>query len=245
MEREDFNYNGLRMSYQRRRGKYPVVFIHGFTASSEIWSPMIDKLDPEFDLIMVDLLGHGLSEFPDMEGVDVDVDTVIRFQASAIADLISRLDLKKFVVVGSSLGGWISMELSVNMIRPSGLILIDTAGVAPFSDKTFRTGLEDLAGCYTSGNSRMAPVLGRILEGVEPDMTLMNEDLIRKVDFDISVIWGTDDPILNVKFGEAFSKKLKDHCFHAIKNAGHTPFTDKPEEVAEIINRFVLKTVGK
>lgn len=239
MERAEFDYDGVKMSYLRRRGKYPVVFIHGFTASSDIWSPIIDKLNPDFDVILVDLFGHGKSGFPPIEGIGADVSTIIRFQSCAISSLISHLDLHDFTIVGSSLGGWVSMDLAVNLAKPSGLVLIDTAGVVPLSDPSFRFGLEQLVNIYNAGENSMAPVLKDILDDSDPEATLMDERLIENADFNVSVIWGIDDPILNVSFGKSFSSRLKKHCFHTIENGGHTPFTVKPDAVADLINKFV------
>lgn len=239
MERDNFTFNGVRMSYLRRCGKYPVLFIHGFTASSEIWTPMVEKLNPELDLIFVDLFGHGQSEFPPIDGADVDISAIIGFQAAAIGALVNHLELHNFTVVGSSLGGWISMELSVNNIKPDGLVLIDTAGVTSLNDMHFKTGLEELAGEYSLERNEMTPLLKKIIGDPNPNVTLMDDKLVENADFDISVIWGVDDPILDVNVGEAFSKRLRKHSFHPIDDAGHTPFTVKPQEVATLINSFV------
>ncbi len=238
MEKQFFDYKGTRMAYRRREGGYPLILIHGFTASSDIWEPLVEKLDKRFDLTLVDLFGHGDSEMPPIKANGADVHTIISYQASAISELIREFGFSDFGIIGSSLGGWVSMELAVRHSRPSGLVLIDTAGVVPLDDPDFKMGLSLLVQLYNEQENKLTPFLNKLLEKGEVNSTLMGSDLLKNVDFRVSVIWGTDDPVLKVGYGKGFSEGLKHSSFNAIENAGHTPFTTNPEEVAEIVNSF-------
>ena len=242
MDRTYFDFNGTRLSYLRRKGRYPVVFIHGFTASAEIWTPLVSELDPDLDIIMVDLLGHGHSGMPDLDCSGMDVSKVIHLQASAIADLIGSLGLKDFALVGSSLGGWVSMELAVNFAKPARLALIDTAGVAPLSDIAFRTGFTQLVELYKMQDNAMSPILDRVLDSKDVNATMMADSLLQSMDLNVSVIWATEDPILNIVHGREFADKLRFSQFHAVDGAGHTPFTTNPGQVGEILNRFIRRS---
>ena len=238
VEKQFFDYMGTRMAYRRREGKYPLILIHGFTASSEIWEPLVDKLDDRFDLIMVDLFGHGDSEMPPIKANGADVHTIISYQASAISELIQSLGFSDFGIIGSSLGGWVSMELAVRHKRPSGLVLIDTAGVVSLDEPDFRNGLSLLVQLYNEQENKLTPFLNKLLEKGENSSTMMSADLLDNADFRVSVIWGTEDPVLRVNYGKEFSARLKNSSFTEIYNAGHTPFTTSPQEVAEIVNSF-------
>lgn len=238
METRFFEFNGARMAYSIRDGTYPLVLIHGFTASSEIWEPLIDELDNSFKLILVDLFGHGKSELPGINLSLADVRDIILHQAKAIAALMKNLDIIDYGLVGSSLGGWVSMELAVNHTKPSGLVLIDTAGVVPLSDPDFKMGLSLLVQLYNSEENVLSPVLTNLLDSGNDSSTLMNKRLIEEADFPVKVIWGTEDPVLKVNYGKKFSSELKYSEFTAIGNAGHTPFTTNPKEVANLINNL-------
>lgn len=240
MEKQFFDYRGTKMAYRRREGKFPLILIHGFTASSEIWEPLVEKLNDSFDLIMVDLFGHGDSEMPPIEANGADVLTIIAYQASAISELIHSFGFSDFGIIGSSLGGWVSMELAVRHKRPSGLILIDTAGVVSLVDPDFKMGLSLLVQLYNEQENKLTPFLNKLLERGEADSTMMPVDLIDRADFKVSVVWGTEDPVLKVNYGRKFSNRLKNSTFTEINNAGHTPFTTNPEEVAEIVKSFFL-----
>ena len=44
--------------------KIPILFLHGFTGSSEDWMFLVEKLPSQFTPICVDLIGHGNSSSP-------------------------------------------------------------------------------------------------------------------------------------------------------------------------------------
>jgi pimeloyl-ACP methyl ester carboxylesterase len=57
--------NGIRMHYYRTGGDKPqVVLAHGFSDSGLCWTPVARELEADYDVIMIDARGHGLSEAP-------------------------------------------------------------------------------------------------------------------------------------------------------------------------------------
>lgn len=241
VERFSFESSGGRISYLRRKGDYPVLFIHGFTSSSESWEVLNRYLDNSLDLIYVDLFGHGKSGTPAPGEYSPEVQSLIKLQASSLSELVSHLGLKDFAIVGSSLGGWVSMELGVNFRRPVCMVLLDTAGVAPTGDQEFLDGFASLIRDYVESGEGFAEVLMEILKNYNPEESLMMDGTLpQRADFDVSVIWGEDDPLLNVKYGRKFAGELQRSEFHVIENAGHTPFRSHPMRVAGLINSFVL-----
>lgn len=83
---------------------FPVVFIHGFCESNSIWKSLTEALSDEFRIICPDLPGFGQSLLPDND-----------FSLSEIGDeLVSwlkSLGINKCIVIGHSLGGYISLEI--------------------------------------------------------------------------------------------------------------------------------------
>jgi len=76
----------------------PVVFIHGWTLSSAIWSLQIDALASQgLRAIAYDRRGHGQSSKPDA-GYDYETLT------ADLATLLDKLDLRDVVLVGHSMG---------------------------------------------------------------------------------------------------------------------------------------------
>ena len=79
-----------------------IVLLHGYLESSAIWDGFGKRLASEFRVIAVDLPGHGLS--------DIYEEThTMEFIATAVKELIDSLDLKKVVLAGHSLGGYVAL----------------------------------------------------------------------------------------------------------------------------------------
>lgn len=90
--------NGIRIHYWRTGGdKPPMVLAHGSSDNGLCWTNLAKELEADFDLILADARGHGLSDPPTRED-PVDV------QADDLAGLIRELNLQKPVVMGHSMG---------------------------------------------------------------------------------------------------------------------------------------------
>ncbi|MCR9121704.1 MAG: alpha/beta hydrolase [Phyllobacteriaceae bacterium] len=82
----------------REAGSGPLMlFFHGITANSVVFTPLMARLADRFTTIAVDQRGHGHSDKPE-SGYDADS------YARDIADLIRALDRGPAILVGHSLG---------------------------------------------------------------------------------------------------------------------------------------------
>ncbi len=100
------NNNGLRLHYTRTGGsKRPLVLAHGITDDGLCWSPVATALADDYDVIMVDARGHGLSDAP-LEGYGPIE------QAGDLAGLITALDLTHPIVLGHSMGAITTLVLA-------------------------------------------------------------------------------------------------------------------------------------
>lgn len=58
--------NGVRLHYHRTGGDKPaLVIVHGITDMGTTWSRVARALEGDYDVIMYDRRGHGLSEKPE------------------------------------------------------------------------------------------------------------------------------------------------------------------------------------
>jgi pimeloyl-ACP methyl ester carboxylesterase len=100
----------------------PVFLIHGFSATSSVWQPLLARLEPDHEVVAVNLAGHvGGPEIP--EGTAVSVGALVE----AVERDMDAAGIETAHLVGNSLGGWISLELaqrgrarSVVAIAPAG-----------------------------------------------------------------------------------------------------------------------------
>ncbi len=105
------NTNGLRLHYTRTGDPKPaLVLAHGVTDDGLCWSPVASVLAPEYDVIMVDARGHGLSDAP-LEGYGPFE------QADDLAGLITALDLRRPIILGHSMGAITTLALAARHPR--------------------------------------------------------------------------------------------------------------------------------
>ena len=177
-------------------------------------------------------------------------------------DLLEQQDLSDIVLVGSSFGGWIALEMCVRSVERIGhLALIDTLGVK-FGGREQR----DIADIYALpidevlrrtffAPERAAPDYSRlddaeaasiasdraatVLYGWRP---YMHDPGLRKwlhrVRVPTLVIWGRSDRIVSPDYGEKLCGSLPDARFELIPEAGHYPQIERPDSVTDAIERF-------
>ncbi|RUX47713.1 alpha/beta fold hydrolase [Mesorhizobium sp. M4A.F.Ca.ET.050.02.1.1] len=84
----------------------PVLLIHGVGMGAAIWRPQIALMQDRFDLIAIDMLGHGGSPLPPQDAGLADfADQAIR--------LLDHLGLDRVAVVGHSMGALVAQEIAL------------------------------------------------------------------------------------------------------------------------------------
>jgi N-formylmaleamate deformylase len=105
------------------------VLAHGLTDDGLCWTPVAEALEPEYDVIMVDARGHGLSDAPE-RGYDSAT------QAADLQGLVAGLGLEKPLVLGHSMGSTTALVLAgIYPDVPAKILLEDPPGfwVAPLA----------------------------------------------------------------------------------------------------------------
>ena len=91
--------------YRTGEEKPPVVLLHGFTDNGLCWGDVALRLEPEYDVVMIDARGHGISDAPETGyGPKESVEDVLA--------VIQELNLIKPVVIGHSMGAVTAAHLA-------------------------------------------------------------------------------------------------------------------------------------
>lgn len=100
----------------------PLLLLHGLGSSRSVWRPVLPALEERFTVVALDLPGHGDSP-PLPPGADATPAGI----AGSVDVVLDELGMDRVDVVGSSLGGWIALELarqgrarSVTALAPAG-----------------------------------------------------------------------------------------------------------------------------
>lgn len=91
--------NGIRLHYWRTGDgtQPPLVLCHGYSDNGLCWTPITRRLEGDFDVVMVDARGHGLSEAPESGYTTAD-------RADDVAAFVQALGLEKPAILGHSMG---------------------------------------------------------------------------------------------------------------------------------------------
>ena len=83
-----------------------VVFLHGFCENLTIWdSYFLEPFSSDFNFISIDLPGHGGSIKYNQVSTMVDI-------AELVIATLNYLNVKEFILIGHSLGGYVSIEIA-------------------------------------------------------------------------------------------------------------------------------------
>jgi len=139
--RDEFaELNGLRIHYIAwgTPGEQPLLLLHGGMQNAHSWDLTAVALKREFDVVAIDLRGHGDSAWSD-EGAYSHAD-----HASDIGALIDHLGWDKPIVIGLSLGGLSGARFAYeHPDKPKRFVIID---VGPQLNLTGVTRIMDFAG---------------------------------------------------------------------------------------------------
>jgi len=99
--------NGIRQHYLRYGGNGPaVVIVPGITSPAVTWGFVAERFGRHFDTYVLDVRGRGLSEASDTLDYGLDA------QADDVAAFAEALGLRRYMVVGHSMGARIAVRLA-------------------------------------------------------------------------------------------------------------------------------------
>jgi len=253
---------GVKIRYVIAGKGEPVVLIHPFAASAEIWEPIIKDLSQNYRVIAMDCRGHGKSDKPHdpkQYGIKM-VDDVVR--------LLDHLEMKKATIVGYSMGGSIAIKmLTEHPDRFRAAIIGGSLGFTRYEsehDEAPRLGPSLLSGMPLSEAmiasapadwpkpspqqremmKRMDAAQDPIALGAE---TVSHEGLwvddveLKSITVPTLVIYGGND---RPAFYESAKSRFPNLQFKKIEGAGHGPAMQSPEFTKDI-QEFLGQQVPK
>jgi len=97
----------IHFFYTIENGKPYLLFLHGFTGSSEDWKPIVPFIDKNFSAIGIDIIGHGESDSPEIEDL-YTADAI----ANQLMNIIEHIIKGKVIPVGYSMGGRVALNFA-------------------------------------------------------------------------------------------------------------------------------------
>jgi len=238
-------------------GKGPtIVLLHGYTGSKDNWTRFAVYLTKDYHVVIPDIPGYGESSM--IEKAPYDLSNQV-WRLHKFAQLI---ELKKFHVAGNSMGGLFAGSYAVRYpdeIISVGLF--DAAGVRSLEKSTVMQMIEKDKNLLVLKDSNDLPRLMSLFftnppslpyplknvfiqtslanrkfyekEGKEifPDFYSLEKEL-PNIKAQTLILWGDQDKVLDVSSVPVFEKGLENHKTVIIKDCGHVPMLERPQETA-------------
>ncbi len=214
-----------------------IVFLHGLGATSRVWLRLMQYMPENLDIYLLDLLGHGRSDAPQME-------YTLSKQVESVGEFIEKKGLENYFVFGHSYGGWISVVFSLGNTKARGFIFEDAAGFKDYFDDLRNNGekferrrnriREELA--YSNSNNMH--VFENIL-GHESDDYEFTEDDLKRISQPVLIIWGREDDMTEYIYAQMMSRSIEGSRLEIIEGAKHTPHYTNPQDVARVLMDFI------
>ncbi|SHF79537.1 Pimeloyl-ACP methyl ester carboxylesterase [Salegentibacter echinorum] len=136
-------YKKAAIHYTVKGTGNPLVLLHGFLESKEIWTDFAEELSLKRQVVCIDLPGHGDSgSFGSIHSMGE--------MAEAVKTVLDELNIKKVALAGHSMGGYVGLELCYKFpMLLNALVLVNST---PFADDDKRKINRDRAANFVLRN---------------------------------------------------------------------------------------------
>ncbi|MBE7105844.1 2-succinyl-6-hydroxy-2,4-cyclohexadiene-1-carboxylate synthase [Bacillus cereus] len=126
---------GVSYEYEVVGSGEPLLLLHGFTGSMETWRSFIPSWSEQFQVILVDIVGHGKTESPE-DVTHYDIQNV----ALQMKELLDHLHIENAHVLGYSMGGRLAITMACLYPKYVRSLLLEncTAGLESANERKER-----------------------------------------------------------------------------------------------------------
>ena len=252
-----FESDEIILGYKILGQGQPLVLLHGFLENSSMWDELIPELENDFQLLMIDLPGHGASPEPSKSYTLENV-------AKAIGDLLTIRGISKPSVIGHSMGGYVALEIKklidIKVILLHSNFWEDSAQkkedrnrvIELIQTKKNHFVSEAIPNLFFSENlGHCEGAIANLIQGAK-DMSvasiaeatsamrdrLSNYDSAQRA----SIIHGAQDPIISTEMlGGELKENQIDAELYSIENCGHMSIWESKEELINILNHILIQ----
>ena len=259
LEEKTVNIDGNSIRFlEEGDSDHVLLLIHGLGASAERWEHVIPLFSKKHRVIVPDLVGFGHSEKP-------SVDYTTDYFADFMYKFVSKMQIKNFSIIGSSLGGQIGAEFTSNhndLVKK--LVLVSPSGIMKHSTPALDTYI--MAALYPNNESAtmafqtmsgQTQIDEELITGFVERMKMPNAKMafmstllglrdaevitekLGMITIPTLIVWGENDPVIPIKYSESFVSSINDCRFYKMVKCGHTPFVEDPKGFFDLVSDFL------
>ena len=236
--------------------KPTIMLMHGSGLTHIVWSLHEQfYLSQGFNVLSVDLPGHGNSEGPSLRSIEEISDW--------IKSLMLKVDVSKIIIIGHSQGCLVGIdfssrypELIEKLVLVAGsyrmpvnqdLIDLAEAGDEKAVLLMMKWGYEG-SKAFIGGNpvKKIINSAREIREVLAVDLKACNnykngEESLKKIDCPTLCIFGDLDKMVPVKIGKKMAEQIKNSETKIISDCGHMIIFEKAFEMRKLVKEFIVK----
>lgn len=246
--------NGLNVHYTEQGSGTPVLLLHGWGSSCEVYRGIMSALSDRCRLVAPDFPGCGGSDTMEKPW---NLDDYCDF----VREFMKAVGLHDPIMMGHSHGGRVVLYMTATgQVNPPKIVLLDAAGLIPkktvkqqFRAKSFKAikrvltlpvirnhsgGLLDKARKhYGSADYNAAPEVLRktLVSLVNTDI----RDILPNIKCPSLLIWGENDTATPLEDAKTIEKLIPDAGLCVLRGTGHYSFCERPYEAHAILNSFI------
>lgn len=239
----------------------PVVLLHGFPFSGNLWDEVVTKLEKEFLLVIPDLPGAGSSDLPDNEALTVE------YMAEVVKSILDQEDILGAYIIGHSMGGYVSLafyDMYPELVL--GLGMIHSNGYADSAEKIEQRrksiALFEKGGSEAFVKQMIPNLLSTINVNSELDKELLKQALTTKKESlsafynaminrperasklnnkALSILWiiGEDDKVMSKKDLIQQTCLTNVNFIQVYEDCGHMAMVEKSSRFVEDLSHFI------
>lgn len=266
------NVNDVHLYYERVGSGPPVMLVHGSWSDRSVWDPIIPLLSERLDVVSYDRRGHSDSERPESQGsVAEDADDLAALIEALELESAHIIANSFGGLITLNLAGRRPEVLErVALHEPPGFLLLandpDSAPVLQQQGQSLAEVVAKLsAGEYEEGAEQfvnevaLGPGIWQQLppetramfirnaptfldEAQEPNALGVDLEAIATFDQPVLLTHGDQSPPLFAKVIERLETTLPNAEGKLIPGVGHVPMLTHPEQYADVLSEFLLKT---
>jgi pimeloyl-ACP methyl ester carboxylesterase len=227
------------------------IFIHGSGGDHSAWSHQYAGLHKQYNVVAIDLPGHGSSE----GNGESDIGSYCLW----VKKLLDILNLKNVILIGHSLGAAISLQFAINYPQTiQGIVTVGGGMKMPVNPSIFdflktnpTESIELICKFSLAKENRekfMAPLMKSLthtrIDVLQGDLSACDKfdvsQEISKISLKALAICGAEDKMTPPEFSRQISESISGANLCLIEGAGHMVMMERPKEFNEALNNFVL-----
>ncbi|MGH3648182.1 MAG: alpha/beta fold hydrolase [Micromonosporaceae bacterium] len=259
----------MEIAYTRAGSGVPLVLLHAFPLSSQMWGAQRGGLSRESDVVTPDQRGFGESASPDaFQGVPADLNEAV----DDLVRLLDQLELPRVVLGGLSMGGYVALAFARRYPdRLRGLLLANTKASADpaeaaanrhrIADAVQRAGTSEplltevfpklLAPGAAERAPKLAESVAELVRSAPPNAVAWAQramagrtdtlEVLVSLAVPVLVIAGEADALMARTEADAMAGAARDAELVTIPGAGHLSALEAPREFNEAVSGLLKR----